>query len=197
MKLIFTLSFLFFVAMPGYAGLVDNIHVIQPGVFVRAAQLDERTLENLVKKEGIRTIINLRGEGTGKDWYEAELNVVRRNNLDLVNIGMSADRLPHRKDLIKLLDTFRDAKRPMLVHCKAGVDRTGEAAAIFQMLYMNKSKTEALEMLSPKYGHFEFFKPAKIYFIRDLWQGADWAYEKYDPCHSNYKYYDVNSSECK
>lgn len=190
-------AFLLIFCFSAHAGLVDNVHVIQPGVFIRSAQLDESTLENLVKKEGIRTIINLRGAGPGKDWYESELNVVRRNNIDLVDIGMSADRLPHKKDLIKLLDTFRDAKRPMLVHCRAGVDRTGEASAIFQMLYMGKSKTEALEMLSAKYGHFEIFKPAKIYFIRDVWQGSDWAYQEYDPCHGSYKYYDKNSAECK
>lgn len=197
MKKILILAVVWMTPFLVQAGLLDNIHTVEAGKLYRSAQLDEPTLEKLVKKEGIRTIINLRGIGHGRDWYEAELNVVRRNNLDLVDIRMSADRLPHRKDLITLLDSLRDAKRPILIHCRAGVDRTGEAAAIYQMLYMGKTKTEALKMLSAKYGHFEFNKPAKRYFIRDVWQGIDWAYNDYDPCSGKYKHYDVNYPECK
>jgi hypothetical protein len=78
----------------------------------------------------------------------------------------------------------------------AGVDRTGEAAAIYQMVYMGKSKKEALEMLGTQFAHFESNKPAKIYFIRDLWQDEEWARDGYEPCKQNYKFYDKNNSYC-
>jgi hypothetical protein len=110
---------------------------------------------------------------------------------------MSAERLPHRKDLIRLLDAFKNSPRPILLHCQAGVDRTGEASAIYEMLYMGKSKKEALEMLSLKFGYLESNEPAKIYFIRDVWQGETWAREQYFPCSGQYHFYDIKSSECK
>lgn len=199
MKFIATLSlgFALLFANSASAGIRDNIHTVEDGKLYRSAQLEEKKLEKLVHEKGIKTIINLRGNKTGEKWYDDEVAVAARNNVILVDIGMSAKRLPHKKDLLALLKAYEDVPRPILIHCRAGVDRTGEAAAIYQMLYMGKTKKEALKMLSPKYGHFEMFMPAKKYFIRELWQGVEWANNQYDPCSGQYKYYDANSAECK
>lgn len=170
--------------------LIKNLHEIHKGQLFRSAQLDGDDIEKLIKTKNIKTIINLRGENPNEEWYQDEKNAADRYGVKLINFSMSAKRLPHRKDLVGLLDAFKTAERPILIHCKAGVDRTGEAAAIYQMIYQGKSKKEALKMLSPKYFHFEQFKPAKRYFIRDVWQSQDWAYNNYDPCLANYKYYD-------
>lgn len=172
-----------------------NLHEVDPGALFRSAQLSGVEFEQLIKEKGIKTVINLRGVST-ENWWKEEAAVMEKYGVVHVNIGMSAGRIPHRDDLIALLDTFKTAPRPILIHCMAGVDRTGEAAALYQMIYMGKSKTEALEMLTPKYGHFEIFKPAKIYFIKEVWQSERWAYEAYDPCYGDYKYYDKNNSKC-
>jgi|JI10StandDraft_1071094.scaffolds.fasta_scaffold44145_4 protein tyrosine phosphatase (PTP) superfamily phosphohydrolase (DUF442 family) len=173
-----------------------RFYEVDPGRLYRAPQPSEQDLEKYINENGIKTVVNLRGDGTGNTWYDNEERVLKKYNVKLVNIGMSAKRLPHKNDLIKLLDTFETAQRPILIHCRAGVDRTGEAAAIYEMLYMNKSKEEALDMLSPKFGHFEQFMPAKLYFIRELWQGEDWARDIYDPCTQDFKFYDKNDSNC-
>lgn len=145
---------------------------------------------------GIKTVINLRGPNPGHTWYDAEKEATTKAGILQIDIPMSADRLPHRRDLIKLLDAFKTVPRPMLIHCMAGVDRTGEASAIYQMLYMGKSREEALKMLSSEFMHYEVNKPAKIYFIRDVWQGEEWARNEYDPCSGKYKHYDTSHSEC-
>lgn len=103
---------------------------------------------------------------------------------------MSAVRLPHRDDLIQLLDAFKELPRPILVHCKAGADRTGEASAIFAMDYLKWSKRKAAGQLHPFYGHFPDFTPAKTYFIREGYRGEEWARNTYDPCRQDYQYYD-------
>ena len=169
---------------------------VDEGKLYRSSQPSADDLEKAAQA-GIKTVINLRGASPGADWYEAEKAVTSAHGLLQIDIGMSAGRLPHRSDLIKLLDAFATAPRPILVHCKAGVDRTGEATAIYQMLYMNKTKEESLKMLSEKFGYFEANKPAKIYFIRDLWQGEQWAREEYKPCSGEYKFYDTNNIECQ
>ncbi len=173
-----------------------RFYEVDPGRLYRAPQPSAADLEKYINENGIKTVINLRGEGTGNRWYDEEVKVLNKYNVKLVNIGMSAKRLPHKNDLIKLMDTFETAEKPMLIHCRAGVDRTGEAAAMYEMMYMNKTKEEALEMLSPSFAHFEQFMPAKRYFIRDLWQGEDWARDQYDPCVNDYKFYDKNNPNC-
>jgi protein tyrosine/serine phosphatase len=173
-----------------------NFYTVEKDKAYRSAQLTREELALSFQHLGIKTVINLRGAKPQSDWYKDEVAVTAEYGVNLVDIGMSARRLPHRPDLLKLLATFETAPRPILIHCKAGADRTGEAAALYQMLYMNKPKAEALKMLNIIYGHIQAMMPAKIYFVKELWQGADWAREEYDPCGGSYKYYDPNNPVC-
>lgn len=172
-----------------------RFYEVDKGVY-RGPQPDAATLEEAIKSYGLKTIINLRGESTAS-WYKQEKEVADRYGVKMINISMSAKSIPHRDNLIKLLDAFRDAQKPFYIHCMAGVDRTGEASALYQMIYMGKPLEDALEMLSPKFGHFENLMPAKRYFVRDVWKGEQWAYDEYNPCSGQFKYYDVNSGACQ
>ena len=93
---------------------------------------------------------------------------------------MSANSIPSKENLLKLLSLYYEAPRPILIHCQGGADRTGEAAALWVLTQMGQSKHEALKQLALKYGHQESKKPAKAHFIR-MWQGRDWAFNEYDP----------------
>ncbi len=177
--------------------LGDNFYEVDAGKYYRSAQLSAASFEKYISQYKIQTVINLRGENPGEPWYQDEAEVMHRLNVNFINIPMSADRLPHKKDLITLLDAFKNAPRPILVHCQAGADRTGEASAIYQMIFMGKAKPDAIKMLSLKYGHIASLKPAKDYFVRDVWQGIDWAYQSYNPCVTKYQYYDQNDPVCR
>jgi protein tyrosine/serine phosphatase len=50
----------------------------------------------------------------------------------------------------KLINIVKNAKKPILIHCKAGADRTGLVSALY--LYSIGDKN-ASKMLSFKYGH--------------------------------------------
>ena len=192
LKFIFLVSLLqlIFTSAVQAGVLGSNFHEIDPGRYYRSAQLSEKKLDHYMQKHGIKTVINLRGARPGADWYDEEVQVVEKNQGVLIDIGMSARRLPHRKDLMTLLEAFEKAERPILVHCQAGADRTGEASAIYQMLYMGKTKKQALKMLRLKYHHVEMFKPAKKYFIKKVWTDVDDMIENYHPCRANWKYYE-------
>jgi protein tyrosine/serine phosphatase len=173
---------------------------LDKGKFYRSPQPSRKDLERAITFLKIKTVINLRGANPGEIWYDEEKAVTDFRGVKLIDIPMSAGRLPHRKDLLALLDAYQTAERPILVHCQAGVDRTGEASAIYAMLYLGISKDLALEMLTPQFGYIEEISAAraKMYFIRDLWQGEEWARTQYDPCKQNYRYYDKNNyAECK
>lgn len=180
-------SLIVFVSLNAYGAY--NFHEIDRGKFYRSEQLNMKDFEKYLKKFGFKTIINLRGPNFKE--YEAQKNMAIQSGAEYVTLGMSAKRLPHREDLVTLLDAFENGQRPIYVHCKGGADRTGEASALYQMLYMGKTVKEALKMLTTKYLHFRMFYPAKSYFVRQLWQGIDWALNEYDPCSGAYKYYDV------
>jgi len=167
-----------------------NFHDVKEGVLYRSAQPSGKELFLAVREYNIRSVINLRGAQPGESWYDIEKAVSDKLGLQRVDIAMSAVRLPHRDDLIRLLDAFKELPRPILIHCKAGADRTGEAAAIFAMEYLHWSRRKAAGQLHPYYGHIPDFTPAKTYFIREVYQGEDWARNTYDPCLQDFEYYD-------
>jgi len=68
-------------------------------------------------------------------------------------VSLSADREPTRNETLILTGIFKSAPRPILIHCRAGADRSGLAAAMWKVIVDNTSKIEAGKQLSILYGH--------------------------------------------
>jgi protein tyrosine/serine phosphatase len=170
---------------------------IDPGKVFRSGQLDPEALNKLILEKNIKTVINLRGEFPGQKWFDQEFLVTEQLNVALVSVNMILGSIPHRYSLLYLLESLRNAERPILIHCDTGIERTGEASAIYEMIYLRKSKDEAMKMLSKKFG-YENGKsdPSKEYFINRLWVDETWANNDYDPCKTQYNYYDPTNIEC-
>lgn len=189
-KFLVLICFFSYLSPSQAVSIFDNIHEIDKGKMIRSAQLTPVALERLIQNKNIKTIINLRGASEGEAWFDGEAAVAQKYGINFVNIPMDAMRIPLREDLLTLLEVYKTAPRPILIHCLRGVDRTGEAAAIYQMVYQNKSKAQALQMLSAKFFYIEDLVPAKYYFIDQVWQNEQWAYDQYKPCDSNYQFFD-------
>ena len=166
-----------------------NLREVDPGRFYRSGQLGPEQLREVISERRIRTVINLRGYDTSQPWYRAQAEVTGELGVKLYNVHLSASGLPHPQELDWLLHIYRHVKRPILVHCDGGADRAGEASALYQIEYMGKSNAEALDMLSLRYRHFSWLRPAKRYFI-GRYRGEQWARESYDPCAADFDYYD-------
>lgn len=169
----------------------SNFAVVDEGRFFRSAQLTPDRLARLIDARGIRTIVNLRGAKPGRRWYREEREVARAKGVHHVDVRWSAERLPHRESLLELLDVYARAERPILVHCLSGADRAGEAAAIYQIEYMGRSAEQAAEMLSLRFLHLAWLRPAKRHFL-GLYRGEAWARAQYHPCSGDYPHYDVD-----
>ena len=137
----------------------DNFRIIENERAYRSAQLDATSFRLVIETYGIRTIINLRGENEDNLWYQAERGIAAEMGVTLVDVRMSANALPSRETLLLLYDTLTTAEHPILIHCKAGSDRTGAAAAIWRMAVNGESRAEARRELSPLYGHFRSATP--------------------------------------
>jgi protein tyrosine/serine phosphatase len=157
-----------------------NFHTVQADALYRSAQLSPSFLKLMIKKLNIKTVINLRGINKHKKWWQREDRLLRLLGIKFYNISMSALHLPDKKNLLQLLQIYKDAERPILIHCSAGADRTGEAAALWLLEEQKKNKNIAIQQLSIKYGHLRFKYPAKRFFI-NLWQGKGWLIKKYNP----------------
>ncbi|MFC6637883.1 hypothetical protein GV827_06490 [Sulfitobacter sp. JBTF-M27] len=70
-----------------------------------------------------------------------------------VDFRMSASTELTDKEVHALLDEMRKAPKPLLIHCKAGSDRTGIASARYVAGIEGRDEDEAEWHLSLAYGH--------------------------------------------
>jgi protein tyrosine/serine phosphatase len=133
-----------------------NFHPITPGEAYRSAQLDHDKLEYYIPKFKIRSIINLRGKKDGKPWYKEEITTCRKLGVMHYDIRLSSRKAPSSQKVEELLRLFRIAPRPVLIHCKAGADRSGLAAALWKVVIDGAPKSVAKKHLSIRYGHIPF-----------------------------------------
>ncbi|TET06379.1 hypothetical protein E3J79_02265 [Candidatus Dependentiae bacterium] len=152
-----------------YKGWVqrDNFFEVEPEKMYRSSQLLPSRLEWYIKRYGIKTIINLSGE---EPYYWVAFNekqLADKYKIALFNIKTHALTVTSFDKVRSLLAIFLSAPLPILVHCFAGFDRTGEACALYH-LATDKGVKEALFQLSPQFGHRKWLFPFKYHLIMNI-----------------------------
>lgn len=170
---------------------LHNFHTVDDGRLYRSAQLEGSELREYIRNYGIQTVINLRGFSPDKSWYLDEVAVCDDLGVSHFDISMSARRIPHPEEILDLLELFRNAPRPILVHCHGGSDRSGLASALWKIEQQGRTKERAKKMLRVRFLHFEAFTPSSLYFL-EIYEGEDWVRDQYDPCSGEYSYYDTD-----
>jgi undecaprenyl-diphosphatase len=157
---IMTLAFLLLSSVSYFLYMEEqgNFHPITPGEAYRSAQLDRDELEYYINKHNIKSIVNLRGEHPDEPWYGEETQVCAEKNVKHYNIALSSSHEPADEDIRKLIAIFENAPRPVLIHCQAGADRSGLAAAMWKVIVDKEPKSEAQKQLSLFYGHLPIGK---------------------------------------
>lgn len=141
----------------------ENIHAIRrhgnakaPLVY-RSAQLTPAKFKRFVKEKNIDVVLNLRGESKSK-WYVNEAKAAKELDIQYYTYGFSAYRPPDRERFLKILDVLDKVKREkktLLIHCKAGADRTGLMSAVVQnYIYDMPVEAAKKDSLSFYYGHW-------------------------------------------
>jgi protein tyrosine/serine phosphatase len=166
---------LLLVARVWYAEEQGNFYPITPGEAYRSAQLDQDELEYYVTKCAIRSVINLRGTHHNEKWYRDEIEICGRLGVAHYDLGLSPDKAPTPTELRYLLALFETALRPVLIHCHAGADRSGLAAALWKLVVDKVPKSAARKQLSIIYGHLPF-GPTQA--LDDFIEKADYSLEK-------------------
>ena len=119
-----------------------------------------------LKKLGVTTIVDLRGEDPSKSTWEqkhAETLGIR-----FVHIPVSGWAPPTDAQVAEFLSIFRaNPQERVFVHCRYGDDRTGVFVAVYRMAFDKFVSDEAVgEMYY--FGFNGFWHPAMRAFIRDF-----------------------------
>lgn len=151
--IVFVVPLLLGAIYAGYEWERDNFHPITEGEAYRSAQMDGDELRYCIEKYHIKSILNLRGKYLEEKWYIEEMKASSEHDVRHYDIDLSAYREPTPEEIQILIGLFKSAPRPILIHCRAGADRSGLVAAMWKVIVDKKSKTEAEKQLSMLYGH--------------------------------------------
>jgi tyrosine-protein phosphatase SIW14 len=125
---------------------LENCYRVSADLY-RCEQPDKQDITDL-KALGIRSIFNLRR-------YNSDSGAFERAGFTPLLQRMEADDLTV-DDLVAALRVFRDAPKPVMVHCWHGSDRTGSIVAAYRIVFQNWTSAAALdELRHGGYGYHE------------------------------------------
>lgn len=108
----------------------------------RGAQPQTEGMQQL-RKLGITTIVDLRGEDVQKSEWERQQ--AERLGIHFVRIPVSGFTPPSNDQLAQFLSLFRsNPKEKVFVHCRLGEDRTGVFVAAYRMAFDGWSSEQAM-----------------------------------------------------
>lgn len=153
MKYIFALLGSFFLFGCGPTVVVDHAEDGSTRL-IRSPQPDEDDLKELHAKYNLSTIINLRGadvigkpENGWPGWHVIEKDFCSKNHITYLVMDLNDGTAPPSDDDIALFLHIMNSKPfwPVLIHCQAGIHRTGFFAALYRIQFNNWDPERAIE----------------------------------------------------
>ncbi len=120
------------------------------------------------KRDGIKTIINLRG-GFDASFYALERRACERLGLKLVNFTVTSRDVPSKAQVLAARELFETVEYPAVMHCKSGADRAGIMGVLYAHFRLGQPIRQAMEQLSPRYMHVRHGKTGVLDYIFDLY----------------------------
>ncbi|PIE21979.1 MAG: hypothetical protein CSA62_14635 [Planctomycetota bacterium] len=154
--------------LPLLAGCTGYQAITGGGAY-RSSQLSPDELIWRLREDGIRSVICLRGDRPGHRWWEREVEICAERGVAHYSLGWSAFGIGDDR-IIAYLRLLDSTPRPLLIHCQAGRDRTGLAAAIYRHHVLGHAAEDAEDELAfLPYGHVPLFG----------YEAMDQAFERY------------------
>lgn len=147
----------------------NNLHEVVPGEIYRSAQPGPEDLRGLVERHGIATVLAVRPAQEKKAWYRDEQRAVAELDLDHHSVKLHPNKMPSRALLAELVARIDAAERPVLLHCRAGVERTGLAATV-ALLLEGVPPEIAREQFGLRYGYVDGFATTDLPRVIDGYQ---------------------------
>lgn len=123
-----------FFVIPNYFHRIflgKNLMAVIEGQIYRSAQPSASDITTWSKQLKLRSIVNLRGEGS---WMKDEMAAAKSQGLNIYSVQVSSSHLPEMYVVRKLIHILDTAPQPLLVHCLGGVERSGLFSALAILL---------------------------------------------------------------
>ena len=112
-----------------------------------------------VKQEGVKSIVTIREEPLEEEWLE-DINYLHIHSNDMG--------VPEFDDLINSVDFLHQRitnDEPVMVHCLAGLGRTGTILACYMIKYEQMSADDAIQKVrNERHGSIQSFSQEEIIF---------------------------------
>lgn len=152
------------VAMTGlgaaaYMGVLgENFREVRAEQCYRSGQMTPDSLQKHLRELKIGCVVNLRGVCT-ETWYDDEVKICEANHVTHVDFKIDPVRLPRPEVVHEMIQRFKSGPAPLLLHCRNGVDRTGLAATLYEIVVDHKDVRDAVAVqLSWRKGHIRSSK---------------------------------------
>lgn len=140
----------------------SNAHWIGPDM-VRAAQPWPFQLR-WWKRDGIKTIINLRG-GFDTGFYVLEREACERLGLKMIDFTITSREVPRRETVLGARDLFASIEYPALMHCKSGADRAGIMSVFYRHFHLGEPIGDAVSELGLRTLHVKQGKTGVLDYV--------------------------------
>jgi tyrosine-protein phosphatase SIW14 len=150
-----------------------NFHVVREGVLYRSGQLHVDGLRRLVHDYGIKTVVTLRyapdPKGLPPDLKEERFckdNYIQHFRLRHRDWEAADKSVPAEVNVQQFLEIMSDpANHPVLVHCFAGIHRTGAFCALYRMEFDGWSNEQAVKEMK-ELGYADYHRDVFAYLRR-------------------------------
>ncbi|HIE58476.1 MAG TPA: hypothetical protein EYH42_04300 [Sulfurovum sp.] len=177
-KYIFLPILLIIILWASYFFIYGNFHKVDKDVY-RSAQLFSYNLPFYIEKHEIKSILNLRKirKAKNKSWYKNEVAIAKEMGVVRYDYPIGDREEVSIDKMDKIVEIIKNAPKPLLIHCKAGADRTSLASALY--LYAIKHDNNPEREISILYGHFPWLGSKTV--------AMDRSFEKYKEERKNVK----------
>ncbi len=158
-----------------------NLHIVADGVLLRSGQLNADGFERVVREQGIGTVISFRetrdDEQKFEDGFEEDIcraAGVAYHRFGYLDWGNADGSMPARANIDKFLALMDDPKvpKPVLIHCFAGIHRTGVHVAGYRVERQGWTNDDAWAELQAMGSRRTTYKPDLVKFVYALTPGG-------------------------
>lgn len=133
-----------------------NLHEIAPGVY-RSSQPTMGQFKKLQEKLGIKTVVNLKNDNRNSAYFLFEEERCKQLGLKLVNVSIRSREMPRTDQLLEYKRVMEEEiEKPVLIHCKAGADRTGIFCTLYQYFIEGRNIKDTDQLGFFPYGHVKY-----------------------------------------
>lgn len=123
-------------------GIPRRFGVVEKGRLYRSGLISSTLLKNVLTKYKIKVIIDLAANSSNNPDRKAEEQTVSELGIERLTFRLKGNGTGDVNDYAKAIAAIARAKKehkPVLVHCNAGLQRTGGVIAVYQLLVERKS----------------------------------------------------------